>query len=387
MKIYETYGSCRDASNKYFDSSDSGQISYFLSTEYYPNGNANTVDYLNEFQCNFQGVDSTATSKHLIFKTDPDEDADNWKQKDLKEWTSNDVLHWIASVAESQKFPYECINATAFNVDGKTLLSLSKKQFVNSDEKYGSLLFHTLHKSMARYDESSVPTYRSCAKDDLKLETLSAPSHLTDSLIPLANKTCRKAPPFGLVRQHTYTGDSVTSPVSYPFELNPRKDEEIDKVREDKCSDRNRSNSETNLSSDNEQSDSDSKKQGKKSGTVKRSPGRPPGIKSKKEKAEKKTGRLWEFIRDLLLDPQHCPSVICWENHDDGVFRFVKSEKVAKIWGDRKGNEKMNYEKLSRAMRYYYRSKVLQPVLGRRLVYKFGPTARGWKTENPNFRH
>ena len=39
----------------------------------------------------------------------------------------------------------------------------------------------------------------------------------------------------------------------------------------------------------------------------------------------------------------------------------------------------------SSPFRYYYKSKVLQPVLGRRLVYKFGPTAHGWRTSNPNF--
>jgi hypothetical protein len=66
---------------------------------------------------------------------------------------------------------------------------------------------------------------------------------------------------------------------------------------------------------------------------------------------EKKTGRLWEFIRDLLLNRDYCPSLICWENHDEGVFRFVCSEKVAKLWGSLKENPRMTYEKLSRAMR------------------------------------
>lgn len=83
---------------------------------------------------------------------------------------------------------------------------------------------------------------------------------------------------------------------------------------------------------------------------VKRPPGRPPGAKAK-AKAQNKTGRLWEFIRNLLHNPETCPSLICWEDHDEGVFRFVKSEKVANIWGARKNNKKMNYEKLSRAMR------------------------------------
>ncbi|XP_044013674.1 ETS-related transcription factor Elf-5-like isoform X2 [Aphidius gifuensis] len=114
-------------------------------------------------------------------------------------------------------------------------------------------------------------------------------------------------------------------------------------------------------------------------------PGRPKGVKQKKPSTSQ--GKLWEFIRDLLRNRETCPSLICWEDYSQAKFRFVKSDEVAKRWGSRKGNTKMTYEKLSRAMRYYYKSKIFQPVLGRRLVYQFGPNAKGWETENPNFRH
>ena len=80
-----------------------------------------------------------------------------------------------------------------------------------------------------------------------------------------------------------------------------------------------------------------------------------------------------------MLSERTNPSFIRWERREDGVFKFVQSDKVAKMWGERKQNPKMTYEKLSRAMRYYYKSKVLLPVFGRRLVYKFGPNATGWR--------
>ena len=62
-------------------------------------------------------------------------------------------------------------------------------------------------------------------------------------------------------------------------------------------------------------------------------------------------GKLWEFIRDLLRNRKTCPSLICWEDYSQAKFRFVRSDEVAKLWGSRKGNTKMTYEKLSRAMR------------------------------------
>ncbi|KAG7254691.1 hypothetical protein CRUP_005281 [Coryphaenoides rupestris] len=88
---------------------------------------------------------------------------------------------------------------------------------------------------------------------------------------------------------------------------------------------------------------------------------------------------LWEFIRDILLYPERNPGLIKWEDRTEGVFRFLKSEAVAQLWGRRKNNSSMTYEKLSRAMRYYYKREILERVDGRRLVYKFGRNARGWR--------
>jgi len=64
---------------------------------------------------------------------------------------------------------------------------------------------------------------------------------------------------------------------------------------------------------------------------------------------------LWEFIRDLLLAGDNgdkaAAEIIRWENRDDGIFRIVDSKQVAQLWGIRKRNKTMTYEKLSRALR------------------------------------
>lgn len=63
---------------------------------------------------------------------------------------------------------------------------------------------------------------------------------------------------------------------------------------------------------------------------------------------------MWEFIRDILLNPERNPGLIKWEDRTEGVFRFLKSEAVAQLWGKKKNNSSMTYEKLSRAMRYNF---------------------------------
>ncbi|KAM6466302.1 ETS homologous factor isoform 1-T1 [Liasis olivaceus] len=105
--------------------------------------------------------------------------------------------------------------------------------------------------------------------------------------------------------------------------------------------------------------------------------------KSHNKKHTPRGTHLWEFIRDILLHPEKNPGLIKWEDRSEGIFRFLKSEAVAQLWGKKKNNSSMTYEKLSRAMRYYYKREILERVDGRRLVYKFGKNARGWR-ENEN---
>uniref|UniRef100_A0A8C9ZY98 E74-like factor 3 (ets domain transcription factor, epithelial-specific ) n=1 Tax=Sander lucioperca TaxID=283035 RepID=A0A8C9ZY98_SANLU len=90
---------------------------------------------------------------------------------------------------------------------------------------------------------------------------------------------------------------------------------------------------------------------------------------------------LWEFIRDILISPERNQGLMKWEDRREGVFKFLKSEAVAQMWGQKKKNSSMTYEKLSRAMRYYYKREILERVDGRRLVYKFGKNSSGWKME------
>uniref|UniRef100_A0A8C0HEK1 E74 like ETS transcription factor 3 n=1 Tax=Chelonoidis abingdonii TaxID=106734 RepID=A0A8C0HEK1_CHEAB len=90
---------------------------------------------------------------------------------------------------------------------------------------------------------------------------------------------------------------------------------------------------------------------------------------------------LWEFIRDILLHPELNEGLMKWEDRREGIFKFLRSEAVAQLWGQKKKNSSMTYEKLSRAMRYYYKREILERVDGRRLVYKFGKNSSGWKEE------
>ena len=62
--------------------------------------------------------------------------------------------------------------------------------------------------------------------------------------------------------------------------------------------------------------------------------------------------QLWQFLLELLSNPEKHSQVICWEKNRGGEFRLIDPDDVAKLWGVRKNKPNMNYDKLSRALRY-----------------------------------
>ncbi|XP_060034711.1 ETS domain-containing protein Elk-4 isoform X2 [Erinaceus europaeus] len=78
---------------------------------------------------------------------------------------------------------------------------------------------------------------------------------------------------------------------------------------------------------------------------------------------------LWQFLLQLLKEPQH-ENMICWTSKD-GEFKLLQAEEVARLWGIRKNKPNMNYDKLSRALRYYYVKNIIKKVNGQKFVYKF----------------
>ena len=89
---------------------------------------------------------------------------------------------------------------------------------------------------------------------------------------------------------------------------------------------------------------------------------------------------LWQFLLELLLGNQY-NDVIQWTNNE-GEFKLINAEEVARLWGQQKNKQNMNYDKLSRALRYYYDKNIIKKVLGQKFVYKFVSFPEIVKTEN-----
>ena len=86
----------------------------------------------------------------------------------------------------------------------------------------------------------------------------------------------------------------------------------------------------------------------------------------------KQTIHLWQFLKELLLKPETFSHCIKWIDRARGVFKIEDSGRVAKEWGRRKNRPAMNYDKLSRSIRQYYKKGIIRKTEhSKRLVYQF----------------
>ncbi|XP_071332437.1 transcription factor PU.1 [Trachinotus anak] len=95
--------------------------------------------------------------------------------------------------------------------------------------------------------------------------------------------------------------------------------------------------------------------------------------------AGKRKERLFQFLFEMLQTPS-MRSCIWWVQSSSGTFQFSSQnkERLAQLWGRRKGNRKpMTYQKMARALRNYSRTGEIRKVK-RKLTYQFDEkTLRG----------
>ncbi|XP_067122684.1 ETS homologous factor-like isoform X2 [Centruroides vittatus] len=277
-----------------------------------------------------------------------------WETLSPDQWQCSEIADWLLDWAEKHGVEPEEINTLGFSsVSGQDLCRLSERDFIDRDCQYGSMLYKSFQERLSYFGIIPRPT-----RHDQQAQ-FSWPDErwpIPGDFIDLDDQEKSSPISSDSDRDSTTSTTSTMTPVNTKTRL-------TDAYFPD-----NMYNQKTvpyDIAAD----------------MKKNRRGRPPKREGRSRNRQgKATGKLWEFIRDLLLSPETNPSLIRWERREEGIFKFVQSDKVAKMWGDRKQNTKMTYEKLSRAMRTYYRTGYLVPVprdqsLPKKLIYKFGPKA------------
>ncbi|MEQ2177658.1 Transcription factor etv6, partial [Goodea atripinnis] len=91
---------------------------------------------------------------------------------------------------------------------------------------------------------------------------------------------------------------------------------------------------------------------------------------------------LWDYVYQLLSDSRY-ENYIRWEDPDSKVFRIMDPNGLARLWGNHKVNTQfsvlmriieltnMTYEKMSRALRHYYKLNIIRKEPGQRLLFRY----------------
>ncbi|KAL9959580.1 hypothetical protein ACROYT_G032914 [Oculina patagonica] len=79
---------------------------------------------------------------------------------------------------------------------------------------------------------------------------------------------------------------------------------------------------------------------------------------------------LWEFLLELLAN-ESLSTIISWRRKEYKEFKLKSPEEVARRWGIFRGKKGMTYQKLSRALRFYYGQGIIEKVPGQTFTYRF----------------
>ncbi|CAG0883515.1 unnamed protein product [Cyprideis torosa] len=247
---------------------------------------------------------------------------------DPSQWSHKDVQMWLEWTVEKYGLPAIPNSSIHFDFDGKTLISLDQTYFLEHAPGSGEELF------------ASLDLWRT------------AQSHTAQSIPPEANpmhskiiaevkveggggyvSTCSPSPSsWGAEQSPSPSGPFTPASVAPPTPASVQRMEE-------------------------ESDDEDESRRH-------RSPSSTVGGSSHIH--------LWQFLKELLMDPAQYHSSIRWLDRQAGIFKIEDSVKVARLWGKRKNRPAMNYDKLSRSIRQYYRKGIMKKTdRAQRLVYQF----------------
>ncbi|KAL3842087.1 hypothetical protein ACJMK2_020151 [Sinanodonta woodiana] len=351
-------------------------------------------------------IDISNNTMFPSVKKEVDEDLLSWTFRHPEHWTTQEVLDWIYWVADYQNMDCTRLKGEAFqNITGVQLCHMTLEDFTIRDPEFGTCLFE-MFKNMSRDvkfiepppSESIYPDYHNYSEGHLEEKVYNEQStDLTDGLIIVNNRVSfdhgEHWYDFDIEEEMSKTGGSTSSSDGYKSGSSSDSDVASDVEKPERY---RYPSVDSDVFSEDENSscvpdDTLVKLSRKKSLKSSKSACDDCGTSDEPKKTNRgrklgqasKGNHLWEFIRDLLKDTKFNPHLLRWEDKETGVFRFVQSEAVAQMWGRKKNNPGMTYEKLSRAMRFcrsagYFAEVPKNGKFPKKLCFRFGKKATGW---------
>ncbi|XP_055997335.1 transcription factor ETV7-like isoform X6 [Ostrea edulis] len=302
--------------------------------------------------------------------------------KHPQQWTKEEVAVWLRWCGE--EYSIDAVPADKFDMNGKALCLLKRSDFMERVPKNGDLLYNALTKLVQKnsgafdgHSQTGSP-YQNISPSASTFQIpqqFSSPDQTNGGVVLISRSNAQTTPvfttkvrPFVPILPHpanhitkqeilpVTTVPGILSPAPSPSDTGSGSDVDSCTEYDDRMTCRNPMQA-SQLNYMNQLRP-----------TIPTGSDLVPFLRSKESGMNCRL--LWEFIYQLLQNPYY-KEYVCWEKLDDYVFRINNPTGLAQLWGHQKNRTNMTYEKLSRALRYYYRMNIIKKVSGKRLTYKF----------------
>ncbi|XP_031422411.1 transcription factor ETV7 isoform X2 [Clupea harengus] len=295
-------------------------------------------------------------------------------------WDKNDVSHWLRWA--QREYSLRKTDQEKFEMNGKALCLLTKEDFRLRSPNSGDVLYELLQyvKQQRRGALSAPgsenlisPTVRVCQQPRAHAQT----SNYTALLI--SNRSVPICPvnphtrPVGVSHSNHYQDFGGTSSFSY---TNPAEQVQSGEVKFPPTGPPGQQT---------EQMDSDGREEPL---NLSNRTGEPAVALQPANGKIADCRFLWDYVYQVLSDSRY-ESFIKWDDPQTMVFRIVDPNGLARLWGNQKNRVNMTYEKMSRALRHYYKLNIIKKEPGQKLLFRFLKTpqqimqSRGDKVESP----
>ncbi|XP_064634450.1 ets DNA-binding protein pokkuri-like isoform X2 [Lineus longissimus] len=306
------------------------------------------------------------------------------------DWSRNEVSEWLLHC--EREYSLDKIDLKRFAMNGKALYILTKQDFIDRLPSIGDVLYNHIHvvlEEARRTMCESLPPQRAGFYDEIPFSYRSS-GPLSQPLLVKGQPHSPTTPVLGPM--HHFEGlDSTRSPrMTVPYSYTRMLGTQMiagtqeDDVPENLVMYERREDhkyldmtpSPTSSLSENlaiqcqPEVDENMVSCREDLELIQNSRERTIGLQSDGKKSKADGRLLWDFLSNLLKYNK-APDIISWDDEQEDIFRIHDAAGLAVLWGRQKNRSNMTYEKMSRALRYYYKMNIIQKVKGKRLTYRF----------------
>jgi len=248
------------------------------------------------------------------------------------DWSCEHFKSWLLLTVQQFNIPMSLLNLDLWNMDGQAVVNLTEDDFKQRlPYSHGETLFaqFDIWRTNSYYDQSyGAPPVRSCSQESHSGFVAPPPPYPDYSWTPetSADAQLSQGDQYSDIAYMLQMLDNQNNPVGHPqtHYIRPKCEPELSSPPPYPGAGGAESVASSDCGQDTKEETEEDEEE-EEAEVSQKSPSR-PGTNI----------HLWQFVKELLLQPSLYGNYIHWIDRPKGIFKIVDSVKVATLWGKRK---------------------------------------------------